>query len=248
MLRTINQISANDETRHTLRTRESLPAILTTFPHTSPRLQDAVDNTSDRDSRSPDTTAGRRQRRRIDRDGTSPTLHHSPHSSSTPASAAVPIEGSRQGTESQYSNILFSPRSSSSHRDYFFSSSLPRRNSSVSTNSSSDDDFAGAVGQLSLNEDEEVRYHGKASGLHLLGAKDRLDRRNEGGIWRFPKARVWPPLPPGPVSGFHEDEEGMSKLPPTAIQEHLLDLYFTYVHPSLPVVHKQTFFEGITVG
>lgn len=48
---------------------------------------------------------------------------------------------------------------------------------------SDEEDFAGAVGQLSLNEDDQVRYHGKASGLHLLGVKDRLDRRNEGGIW-----------------------------------------------------------------
>jgi hypothetical protein len=36
---------------------------------------------------------------------------------------------------------------------------------------------------LSLNEDEQVRYHGKASGLHLLGNTDRVDGRNEGGIW-----------------------------------------------------------------
>lgn len=45
------------------------------------------------------------------------------------------------------------------------------------------DDIMDAVGQLSLNEDEQVRYHGKASGLHLLDGKDRIDRRNEGGIW-----------------------------------------------------------------
>ena len=34
-----------------------------------------------------------------------------------------------------------------------------------------------------MNEDEQVRYHGKASGLHLLGAGEREDGRNEGGIW-----------------------------------------------------------------
>jgi hypothetical protein len=39
------------------------------------------------------------------------------------------------------------------------------------------------VGQLSLNEERELRFHGKASGLHLLGVKDRVDGRNEGGIW-----------------------------------------------------------------
>lgn len=49
--------------------------------------------------------------------------------------------------------------------------------------SGSDDELTGAVGQLSLNEDEQVRYHGKASGLYLLGNKERVDRRNEGGIW-----------------------------------------------------------------
>lgn len=50
-------------------------------------------------------------------------------------------------------------------------------------NSHSDDDITEAVGQLSLNEDEEVRYHGRVSGLHLLDGSDRIDRRNEGGIW-----------------------------------------------------------------
>jgi hypothetical protein len=39
------------------------------------------------------------------------------------------------------------------------------------------------VGQLSLNEEREVRFHGQASGLHLLDVKDRSDGRNEGGIW-----------------------------------------------------------------
>jgi hypothetical protein len=47
----------------------------------------------------------------------------------------------------------------------------------------SEEDLAGATGQLSLNEEEQVRFHGKASGLHLLGVKDRIDSRNEGGIW-----------------------------------------------------------------
>jgi hypothetical protein len=39
------------------------------------------------------------------------------------------------------------------------------------------------VGHLSLNEEREVRFHGQASGLHLLDVKDRVDGRNEGGIW-----------------------------------------------------------------
>jgi hypothetical protein len=53
-----------------------------------------------------------------------------------------------------------------------------------SASAESDPEVADAVGQLSLNEDEQVRYHGKASGLHLLGVTDRVDTRNEGGIWQ----------------------------------------------------------------
>jgi len=113
---------------------------------------------------------------------------------------------------------------------------------SVSMTEDSEDDFTGAIGQLSLNEEEQVRYHGKASGLHLLGNKERVDRRNEGGIWRFPKARVWPPLPSGSKS-IHGEDEFIPQLPSPQFQEHLLDLYFKYVHPSFPIIHKRSFLE-----
>ncbi len=46
-----------------------------------------------------------------------------------------------------------------------------------------EDALVSEVGQLSLNEEREVRFHGQASGLHLLDVKERVDGRNEGGIW-----------------------------------------------------------------
>lgn len=46
-----------------------------------------------------------------------------------------------------------------------------------------EDALVSEVGQLSLNEEREVRFHGQASGLHLLDLKERVDGRNEGGIW-----------------------------------------------------------------
>jgi hypothetical protein len=58
---------------------------------------------------------------------------------------------------------------------------------------SGEDELAIAVGQLSMNEDSQVRYHGKASGLHLLNVSTREDGRSEGGIWSvgwFPPAFV----------------------------------------------------------
>lgn len=51
-------------------------------------------------------------------------------------------------------------------------------------------------------------------------------------------ARVWPasrachsPSPP----------ETPFLLPPIHVQDLLLDLYFTYVHPAFPVIHKSRF-------
>lgn len=49
--------------------------------------------------------------------------------------------------------------------------------------SAEDDALVSEVGHLSLNEEREVRFHGQASGLHLLDVKERIDGRNEGGIW-----------------------------------------------------------------
>ena len=106
-------------------------------------------------------------------------------------------------------------------------------------------DLEEAVGQLSMNEDEQVRFHGKASGLHLLAPQERVDGRSEGGIWKFPKARVWPPLPPtGRAQLVKEDGESPTSLPPLEEQEKLLDLYWKYVHTALPIVYKQSFLES----
>ena len=110
-------------------------------------------------------------------------------------------------------------------------------------------DLDEAVGQLSLNEDDQVRFHGKASGLHLLAPRERIDGRSEGGIWKFPKARVWPPLPPtGRAQLMKEDGESTVSMPPLEEQEKLLDLYWKYVHSALPIVYKQAFLENFRRG
>lgn len=38
-----------------------------------------------------------------------------------------------------------------------------------------------------------------------------------------------------------EEEDASVQLPSRDLQAHLLRLYFTYVHPFFPVVHKQDF-------
>lgn len=198
----------------------------------------------------------RRQRRRV---GGNDYSFHSASSTSAPGSA-VPRNSTRLFTSQEaYSSLNDIAGASSTLRNW---------NSSVDDiiTSGSEDELTGAVGQLSLNEDEQVRYHGKASGLYLLDNRERIDRRNEGRIWfvslpsaysaslimylyhrRFPKARVWPPLPSGSTALSGEDEF-VSELPSTEVQEHLLDLYFVYVHPSFPIIHKQAFFDSYAAG
>ncbi|KAH7923243.1 hypothetical protein BV22DRAFT_1093249 [Leucogyrophana mollusca] len=97
-----------------------------------------------------------------------------------------------------------------------------------------------AFGQLSLDENQEVRYHGKASGLHLLGRSDRLDSRHEGGIWRLPMARFWPPAKTY-LTHLLPDEGPSVELPPVTVQDHLVELYFKHVHVIFPVIHKDRF-------
>ncbi|TFK31644.1 fungal-specific transcription factor domain-containing protein [Crucibulum laeve] len=196
---------------------------------------------------------GRRQRRRIGHDDYpfQPNDYPYPTSASAPSSAvSLHHENSPAGRRLHRGSYTpLSPMNSHFALNGAYQSRDERRSSSPIDSASSDneEELTGAVGQLSLNEDEQLRYHGKASGLHLLGVRERVDGRNEGGIWRFPKARVWPPLPTSAIT-MNSDDEFMSQLPEQSVQQHLLDLYFTYVHPSFPVVHKRAFSEAFKAG
>ncbi|RDB29501.1 Nitrogen assimilation transcription factor nit-4 [Hypsizygus marmoreus] len=99
-------------------------------------------------------------------------------------------------------------------------------------------DALDGIGELSLDENQEVRFHGKASGLHLLSRSSRTDDRIEGGIWRLPMARVWPPTKQRVIQ---QEQNITTPLPPIHVQDRLIDLYFNYVHPTFPVLHKGRF-------
>ncbi|KAG5644833.1 hypothetical protein DXG03_007558 [Asterophora parasitica] len=176
--------------------------------------------------------SGRRTRRRVGTEDVALHLHEYAHLTGSTAISHRDSPLGRYG---------YGPE----HREPY----MARRRWSVSSAdsaSSANEELTGAVGQLSLNEDEQVRYHGKASGLHLLGNKERLDARNEGGIWRFPKARVWPPLQSSVSAVMNGVDEYASQLPDQSVQDHLLDLYFKFVQPILPVIHKRAFYDAYT--
>ncbi|OSD03232.1 hypothetical protein PYCCODRAFT_1388765 [Trametes coccinea BRFM310] len=102
------------------------------------------------------------------------------------------------------------------------------------------DDTAHAFGHLSVDENKEFRYHGPASGLPLLAQSRRKtgDDLQENRIWKF-SAHIDPELSFDDPTA--EEEDVNVQMPPPDMQNHLLQLYFTYVHPFYPVVHKQDF-------
>ena len=59
---------------------------------------------------------------------------------------------------------------------------------------------------------------------------------------------MWPPLPPSARNSKKHAEDFAARLPDITTQELLVELYFTYVHPSLPIVHKTTFMEDFRKG
>lgn len=121
---------------------------------------------------------GRRQRRKVGDDN---HLFQQPGASSASApGSAVPVlrhKNSTRMSTSQGSHLNLTDIASSPLCSNW------RSSADDNMTSDSESELMGAVGQLSLNEDEQVRYHGKASGLYLLGNKERIDQRNEGGIW-----------------------------------------------------------------
>ncbi|KAH9950872.1 fungal-specific transcription factor domain-containing protein [Amylocystis lapponica] len=106
-------------------------------------------------------------------------------------------------------------------------------------------DAAGSFGHLSLDEKRELHYYGPASGLPLLARSDRAEmepRPGAHGLWIFPKMKeesVTPPLSEQFEGGPDDDPHLL--LVPVDMQARLVELYFTYVHPFFPVLHKQHF-------
>ncbi|KAL5518809.1 hypothetical protein ACEPAH_492 [Sanghuangporus vaninii] len=101
-----------------------------------------------------------------------------------------------------------------------------------------------AIGSLSFNENDEIRYHNESSGMSLLDKlADNSSGRNSGGIWRLPMARTWPhaSMRLARVGSVHEPIP--VQWPDPDHEKLLIELYFTYVHPDLPVLHKPSFMD-----
>ncbi|KAI0652011.1 fungal-specific transcription factor domain-containing protein [Trametes meyenii] len=103
------------------------------------------------------------------------------------------------------------------------------------------DDTAEVFGHLSVDDNKEFRYHGSASGLPLLAQSRRKtgDGLQEHRIWKFGASHLNPEI--DARDSINEEEDVAVNLPSQDRQHHLLQLYFTYVHPFFPIIHKQDF-------
>ncbi|CRG86636.1 Cutinase transcription factor 1 beta [Talaromyces islandicus] len=98
------------------------------------------------------------------------------------------------------------------------------------------------LGYLSIDENMTMRYHGPTSGLYLMTAS----RVFASPFWQFSNPGFWPH---SRNTTFRTEDEIVSAadailggiLPSIAMQNKLLDAFWAYVHPYLPIVHKETF-------
>lgn len=104
-------------------------------------------------------------------------------------------------------------------------------------------ELADVVGQLSLDENEQVRYHGRSSGLYLITGSQRFNQF----LWHFPKPGVWPAAQsrrPKTEAEILESTQAAEALPNRETMDHLLELYWAFVHPVMPVLYKVEFLRA----
>jgi len=83
---------------------------------------------------------------------------------------------------------------------------------------SQDSEIVHMAGQLSLDENKTVRYHGSSSGLTLLTRSKRFD----GTFWNLPNPGFWPASDRRTVKTELEIDS-KTQLPPIATQDRLLE-------------------------
>ncbi|KAF9930487.1 hypothetical protein FBU30_000381, partial [Linnemannia zychae] len=93
------------------------------------------------------------------------------------------------------------------------------------------------LNNLSLDDGGFIRYLGNSSGIDILQNTQILTNGNMMTSMRMKEHREWLLQKEAIISQM----EGEMPLPPRDLADHLIDTYFAYVHPNMPIVHKPTF-------
>lgn len=96
-------------------------------------------------------------------------------------------------------------------------------------------------GQLSLDENKEIKFHGKSSGYYYI----RHSGLHRDHFWSFPKPGIAARTQADPrgklVEAIYAETKAYDHIPPTDIVEDLMGHYWSYVHPLLPLLHRGVF-------
>ena len=88
------------------------------------------------------------------------------------------------------------------------------------------DRLCSTMGQLTVDEAGQLRYFGSTSNLHISSVL------------------VSSPPPPEPM----DEDLAMRRADSVELQRELIDLFFTYYHPALGHIHKDTFLADYNAG
>ncbi|KAI9274313.1 fungal-specific transcription factor domain-containing protein [Phascolomyces articulosus] len=85
---------------------------------------------------------------------------------------------------------------------------------------------------LSIDESGQLRYYGRSSGFYMLQGSKNF----QNGSFQFSSD-----------DAIHSIQQRVDpfEMPPKDLQEHLLDLYFEYFYPFIPLLHKKSFMEKL---
>lgn len=147
--------------------------------------------------------------------------------SSTPTTATNRMSSPHESPMS-LSQICFAETSGqTTHQHYYPDDSTP----------SSPDSAADSTGQLSMDENGQVRYLGKSSGYYLL----QKSRTYQNGAFHFTGwGHRTTPRRKSVVSQLDPLE-----LPPKDLSEHLLQIYFKHFYPLLPIFYKKRLYSSL---
>ncbi|KAI7855623.1 fungal-specific transcription factor domain-containing protein [Circinella umbellata] len=112
-------------------------------------------------------------------------------------------------------------------------------NNNHASSSSSPDSLGDSTGQLSMDENGQVRYLGKSSGYHLL----QNSRAYQNGAFHFTgwghKFQSSSSVSGSPPANTIKTKLDPLELPPKDLSRHLINLYFEHFYPVLPLFYKK---------
>ncbi|OZJ04391.1 hypothetical protein BZG36_02421 [Bifiguratus adelaidae] len=147
-----------------------------------------------------------------------------------------------QQSSSRHSGLFSTPTDSASPHDNSLSANdSPLQDDDHEEEDDDLDNVNNALGELSIDEANSVRYLGRSSGFYLLQQSHAF---HHGAFHLSVRG-----LKKASLLKYEADTElgivNPLELPPTDLSEKLIEAYFEYIHPSFPVLRRSTFLESL---